>query len=336
MSLTQASAVVLAALEGVRLAVEEQQLFQDLPPAGFTLFRRNLSPRYSEIRELCQELQALGAENDRPLLLAIDQEGGRVARLRSPFPNFGPALELIQGQSDGEALLEIENIGFVMGACLRQLGVNVNFAPVLDLLTREDNVAIGDRCFGRTADTVTLRAGAFLKGLRASGIQGCLKHFPGQGDADVDTHEGGTIIKADLAQLESRELLPFKALMPDCPMIMVSHAIYPALDARLPASLSAAVMQDFLRGRLGYRGLVVTDDMNMKAIDQRPQPWTEAVVATVAAGADLVLVCRGAERYRWAVEGLHREAQRSPAFARRLTEAGDRVQEFRSHLARGR
>lgn len=333
MSLTQASAVILAALEGVRLAAEELRLFQDLPPAGFTLFRRNLSPRYSEIRELCLELQALSGDENLPMFLAIDQEGGRVARLRAPFPNFGPALDLVDGRSDEDALLEIENIGFVMGGCLQQLGINVDFAPVLDVLSREENVAIGDRCFGRDAEAVTRRAGAFLKGLQASGLSGCLKHFPGQGDAEADTHEAGTIIRADQSLLEKRELFPFLQLLPECPMVMISHAIYPAWDPHRPASLSPTIMQDFLRGKLGYRGLIVTDDMNMKAIDQSQKPWTEAVVASVAAGADLVLVCRELERYRWAAEGLHREAQRSPAFARRLTDAADRVREVRSRFA---
>jgi beta-N-acetylhexosaminidase len=231
MSLSQASAVILAALEGVRLAPEEHRLFQDMPPAGFTLFRRNLSPRFSEIRDLCQELQALDADSPLPQLLAIDQEGGRVARLRTPFPNFGPAMDLVAGRTDQEALTDIENMAFVMGASLWKLGINVDFAPVVDVLTREENLAIGDRCFARNAADATVRAGAFLRGLQSAGVLGCLKHFPGQGDANVDTHEGGTLIAADMDLLEARELVPFRALLPEVPMIMISHAVYPALDA---------------------------------------------------------------------------------------------------------
>ncbi|MFY7929329.1 MAG: beta-N-acetylhexosaminidase [Oligoflexus sp.] len=325
----QVGAVVLAALEGVDLSPEERTCFEQVPPAGFTLFRRNLSSSYHRILQLCRSIQALSST---PLIIAIDQEGGRVARLRSPFPDQGPALGLMQGSADAEALLAIENYAFVVGASLLRLGVNVDFAPVLDILTREDNLSIGDRCFGRDPETVVLRAGAFLRGLQGAGVWGCLKHFPGQGDAGFDTHESGARIDADRALLQSRELLPFARLMPECPMIMISHATYPALDAERPASLSPKIMQTLIREQLHYRGLIVSDDMNMKAIDQSREPWCAAIIAAVAAGVDLILVCRELDRYRWAVEALSREAQRSPAFYRRLEEALQRVHALRSRL----
>ncbi|RYZ59559.1 MAG: glycoside hydrolase family 3 protein [Proteobacteria bacterium] len=332
MTKIQASAVILTALEGVRLSADEKQCFEQYPPAGFTLFRRNISPYFSATRELCDELQTLRGTLDLPLLLAIDQEGGRVARLKAPFPDYGPAMNLASGKSDGAALIEIENIAFAMGATLRQLGINVDFAPVLDILTREENVAIGDRCFGRDRESVTLRGGAFLRGLHHGGIMGCIKHFPGQGDAGVDTHETGALITADRAILDEREIYPFQKLIPEAPMVMISHAVYPALDSERPASLSSRVMLDLLRGELGFRGLIVSDDMNMKAIDQSRKPWCEAIIASIAAGADMVLVCRELERYQWAVEAISEEAAKSPAFARRLADANDRVIEVRNRL----
>lgn len=328
----QASAVILAALEGVRLSTEEKQCFESLPPAGFTLFRRNISPHFSAVRTLSDELQTLRDPSEAPILIAIDQEGGRVARLKLPFPDFGPAMGLAGGRLDGPALIEIENIGFSMGATLRQLGINVDFAPVLDILTREENVAIGDRCFGRDPESVSARASAFALGLQHGGVLACLKHFPGQGDAGVDTHETGARIEADRETLDARELVPFQKLIPTVPMVMVSHALYPALDPDHPASLSRKVMMDLLREELGFRGLIVTDDMNMKAIDQSREPWSEAVVASIAAGADLVLVCRELERYRWAAEAIAKEAAKSPAFRARLDEAADRVRDVRSRL----
>ncbi|MBC7533784.1 MAG: beta-N-acetylhexosaminidase [Oligoflexus sp.] len=332
MRTNQGSAVILTALEGVRLSTEEKQCFELYPPAGFTLFRRNISPYFSATRELCDELQTLRGPVDLPLLLAIDQEGGRVARLKAPFPDFGPAMNLAGGRTDVSALIEIENIGFSMAATLIQLGINVDFAPVVDVLSREENVAIGDRCFGRDAESVSVRAGAFMRGLHHGGVLGCLKHFPGQGDAGVDTHENGAVITADRALLDEREIYPFQKLIPEAPMVMISHAVYPAIDPERPASLSSKVMVDLLRGELGFRGLIVSDDMNMKAIDQSREPWCEAIVASIAAGADLVLVCRELERYQWAVEAIQAEAAKSKAFANRLAEAVDRVVETRNKV----
>ncbi len=329
MNSRSAGAVILAALEGVSLTAEEKACFQQLPPAGFTLFRRNLAPSYADIQTLNTQLQTLKSPSSGPLLIAIDQEGGRVARLRAPFPNLGPALHLAGSARTPEALLEIQNYGFVVATMLRTLGITVNFAPVLDILTREENVAIGDRCFGREAAHVTERAGAFIEGLQSGGVWGCLKHFPGQGDAAADTHESGTRIEASLDLLWSRELQPFVSLMPKSPMVMISHAVYPALDPLRPASLSPLIMQGLLRQQMGYRGLIVSDDMNMKAIDQAREPWCEAIVTAIAAGSDLMLVCRELERYRWAVEAVSREAGRSPAFSARLEEARMRVENLR-------
>ncbi len=334
MSPDQASAVILAALEGLSLSAEEQKCFQQFPPAGFTLFRRNLSPSLIQVRRLCFNLQALNVIGAAPLLLAIDQEGGRVARLKQPFPDGGAALQLVEGRCDSDALMIIENHAFIVGSSLASLGINVNFAPVVDILSREDNVSIGDRCFGTSSESVARRAGAYLRGLQGSGVMGCLKHFPGQGDGAADTHEQGTVIDASLETLFARELIPFLAMMNESPMIMVSHAVYPALDAVKPASLSIKIMQGFLREQLKYKGLVVTDDMNMKAIAQDRQSWTDAILSSIAAGADLVLVCRELDRYRWAAEAIARESQKSFSFHKRMNEAQRKLTELRSRIRR--
>jgi beta-N-acetylhexosaminidase len=330
MQSSNAGAVILAALEGTALTAEEKSCFQEATPAGFTLFRRNLAPEFASVRSLNRELQSLHLT--LPMMIAIDQEGGRVARLRSPFPLIGPALEMAEGGRDEAALLTLKNHGFVQGASLLGLGVNANFAPVLDILTREENVAIGDRCFARDAEGVTLRAGAYLRGLNDSGVLSCVKHFPGQGDASLDTHESGTVISLSYEELWDRELVPFRALLSETPMLMISHVLYSALDPAHPASLSSAIMEGLVRGRLAYKGVIVTDDMNMKAIDQAREPWCEAVLSSIAAGADLVLVCRELERYCWAVEAIDRELRRSPAFEKRWQEARRRVSELRSRL----
>jgi beta-N-acetylhexosaminidase len=327
-----ASAIVLAAIEGPELAPAERAFFGTEQPAGVTLFRRNLPDAGDRPRELVRSLQALRAPGEPPFLVAIDQEGGRVARLAAPFPNDGPAAALVGGRADAAALGQIEAYALRVGRELAALGVNVNFAPVADVLSRPENVAIGDRAFGCDAHAVTARAGAFLRGLHAAGLAACLKHFPGQGDAPADTHECDASIDAPRALLESRELVPFRALAGAAELVMLSHCVYPALD-RCQASRSRAVIQGLLRGELGFRGVVASDDMNMRAVPQDERDWAAALVEAVAAGVDLLLVCRELERARLAVAALRAEARRSPAFAARAEEAAGRVRALRSALA---
>ena len=258
-----ASAVLVAAVEGMVLTSEEERFFREEAPAGVTLFKRNIpQDDYKKLSKLTADLQGTKPTGQPPLVIAIDQEGGRVARIGSPFPNLGPALQLAGGGIDSSSLETIKNYGAAVGAELKHLGVNVDFAPVVDIFTEPSNVAIGDRCFGVTAEQVSLRAGAFMEGLQTDKVFGCLKHFPGQGDARVDTHEGTAIIEASLQTLLTRELEPFRRLLPKSKMVMISHSIFPALCDR-EASRSQIVIMDWLRTRLGFQGVVVSDDMNM-------------------------------------------------------------------------
>lgn len=329
-----AGAVLICAVEGSALSKEERAFYAAVPTSGLTVFTRNFPPAdYRGVNALLAELQNLRPAGAPPLIVAIDQEGGRVNRLRpwSDFPNKGPALHLADGSCDDAALQSIYDYAATVGRALRAVGINTNFAPVCDIDTEPTNTAIGDRCFGKDALSAAKRAGAFLGGLQSSGVLACLKHFPGQGDAKVDTHAGKGVIPLARAVLDARELLPFRALMPQAPMVMISHCIYPALDDR-EASLSARVMVDLLRGELGFGGVVVSDDMIMGAINQDEGAWGEALVAAVAGGADMLLVCRHIERITLAYDTLKRAAAKSAAFARRLDEAAGRVVALRRRL----
>lgn len=330
---TAAGTVILGAVEGTALSEAEAQFVTRVALSGVTLFSRNVpKDDFRKVDGLTRALQACRGAGTPPLLVAIDQEGGRVARIRNPeFPERGPAMQLEGGRRDHTALAGIESYGRELGDALFGLGINVDFAPCTDILTEPTNDAIGDRCFGTDAEAVTLRSGAFLAGLSAAGVLGCLKHFPGQGDAKVDTHLGGAAVNLPMATLEERELVPYKALLPKAPMVMISHCIYPAI-AGCEASRSPKVMKDLLRGKLGYGGVVVSDDMNMGAIPQDETTWQEAIVDAIAAGADLVLVCRHLERCVLAHEAIQRAAAKSPAFSVRLAEAADRVLRLRTRL----
>jgi beta-N-acetylhexosaminidase len=326
-----AGTVLVCAVEGTALSAEEQEFFRRVPTSGVTLFGRNIPASYQDVRGLAQALSALRPPGAPPLVIAIDQEGGRVARFKTPALNPGPAMKLAGGRDDAEALAAIQQVALTIGRELLALGFNVDFAPVLDVLTEPTNTAIGDRAFGTTVTAVSRRGGAFLKGLQESGVLGCLKHFPGQGDAKVDTHEGAAIIDAPLSMLKARELAPFAEHLAQAPMVMISHCIYPAL-APEEASRSPRIMEDLLRRELGFKGVIVSDDMTMGAMPGDLAPWKDAIVAAVAGGSDMILVCRHVHKCWAAYEALAAEAARSQTFARRLDEAAARVMSLRRRL----
>lgn len=327
-----ASSVLVAAVEGMTLTPEEERFFREESPAGVTLFKRNIpQDDYSRLRELTAVLQSTRSSGEAPLVIAIDQEGGRVSRIGPPFPNLGPALKIMSGGVDPSSLKALNDYGLTVGQQLNSIGVNVNFAPVLDILTEPANVAIGDRCFGTEPEQVWRRAGAFLEGLQAASVRGCLKHFPGQGHARVDTHEGTAIVDVGLQTLLTRELEPFRRLIPQSQMVMISHSIFPALCDH-EASRSTVIINDWLRTRLGFRGVVVSDDMNMGALPQDAEQWTTALVDVLLAGCDMLLVCRHLDRCKLALEALRRESARSRVFKLRLEEAAQRVTTLRREL----
>ena len=324
-----AASVIAGSLEGKELTSDEQKFLESMPHAGLTIFGRNIDQDHHEaLSLLCHKIQ-----NGSPLrrLIMIDQEGGRVARLKANFPNPGASLNLEQGSDSMESLSRIRSYGQSVGSSLRELGINVNFAPVVDILTEPTNTAIGDRVWGVDAVPALNRSRAWLEGLQSTGILGCIKHFPGQGHAKLDTHLSEAVIDLPAQVLESRELVPFRGLMGISPMVMISHCIYPAYDTR-PASLSKVIMGDLLRRQMGFEGVIVSDDMTMGAIPADEKSWGEAIVTAIAHGADLILVCQKLELWRLAIHFVGEEAKKSPAFTDVLTAAANRVQKMRQRL----
>jgi len=325
-----AGAVLVFAADGPQLTADERLFFQEAKPAGVTLFKRNILDPYSDATRLTSEIQDLIGK-DLTAIIAIDQEGGRVSRIGGGFPNLGPALGLARGEFDAEAISEIRTYASNVGAALLSVGVNVNFAPVVDILTEPSNTAIGDRVFGTDVEPVCQRAGAFLDGMADVGVAGCLKHFPGQGDAKVDTHFGRALVDLPTKLLYDRELVPYRALAGRAPMIMISHCVYPGFDS-VEASRSPRIIGGLLRGEMEYRGVIVSDDMTMGALPQDEKAWQEAIVESLAAGVDMVLVCKGLDRCRLAYEAVRRAEQRSKVLRTRIAEAADAVSELRRQL----
>lgn len=328
----QAASIIVGGIEGTELSSQERDLLRSLPWAGVTLFKRNVSADNGATQSLIKAIKSHLNSSAIPAVIAVDQEGGRVTRMRAAgFPDKGPPLRLAGGGVDSTAIADIEQYGHAVGAALVDLGFNINFAPVLDIDTEPTNSAIGDRCFGKTAESVTVRASAYLHGLEQSGIRGCLKHFPGQGDAKVDTHVGQTDIQLSLVHLHERELKPFAALIPHAAMVMISHPIYSAISPK-PASQSTEIIEQLLRRDMGFSGVVVSDDLNMGAVGGTDQEFAKSVVASLAAGCDMLLVCRHATRMMLAVDVLVSAAESSPAIAARLQAASDRLDRLRSQL----
>lgn len=324
------SAVVLAAFEATALAASEKQFFKRFPVAGVTLFRRNISPDQNLFGQTLRQLKH--SHYGLPLIVAIDQEGGRVTRMPKGFPDLGAPLKI--GKDDPlshDVLRQIKSYGFDVGSQLLKSGINVNFAPVLDINTNPANVAIGDRAWGHNVDAVVQRAGSYLSGLRGAGVFGCLKHFPGQGDASADTHLTGTAIHSSRAQLFARELMPFVQLLPKSEMIMISHCVYSDLDS-LPASLSYKIQTELLKNQFSYNGLILSDDMNMKAIEQDTVKWVDQLEQAILAGSDLLVICRDTDRIAYAIEDLTRRASSSKVLASRIFESADRVNKVRRRL----
>ncbi|MEI8027139.1 MAG: glycoside hydrolase family 3 N-terminal domain-containing protein [Pseudomonadota bacterium] len=325
-----AAAVIAGSLEGKELTRDEIKFMESMPHAGLTIFGRNIDQDHHEaLSSLCQKIQN-GSSLRR--LIMIDQEGGRVARLKANFPNPGASLDLEEGSDSSESLTRIRSYGQTVGYALRELGINVNFAPVADILTEPTNTAIGNRVWGVEALPALNRSRAWLEGLQSTGILGCIKHFPGQGDAKLDTHLSEAVIDLPASVLESRELVPFRGLMGISPMVMISHCIYPAYDTK-PASLSKVIMSDLLRRQMGFEGVIVSDDMTMGAIPADEKSWGEAIVTAIAHGADLILVCQKLELWRVAIQFVSEEAKKSKAFAEILTSAAHRVSKMRERLA---
>jgi beta-N-acetylhexosaminidase len=296
--------------------------------SGVVLYARNIeSP--AQVRALCDEIRsAAGRVNPLPLI-AVDQEGGRVARFSDPpFTWFPPARACSLFCCRNESVAEA--VGAATAAELRAVGIDVNFAPVLDVDSNPRNPVIGDRAFSEDPRAAAALGIAFAKGSLSRGILPVGKHFPGHGDTSADSHKELPVVRAGRRTLLRRELLPFRrAARAGIPALMTAHVMYPALDRALPATLSRKILHDLLREQLRFRGAVFSDALEMKAIADR-YGLGEAAVLAAAAGCDVVLVCRGESVQAEAIDRLAREVTDRPAFRRAMTAAAIRSGRLRA------
>ncbi len=278
---------IILALSGAQLTPDERAFFADAEPAGFILFGRNcIDP--AQLRALTHDLRALTGRTDLPIL--VDQEGGRIARLRPPgWPEqpAAPVLDRLYARAPISAMEAARLHGAALAAMLRESGINVNCAPLLDIAGPHSHPIIAERALGREPMQVASLGRAWLDGMREGGIAGVVKHMPGQGRAAVDSHVGLPVVAASEAELDA-DTAPFRALAAAAPIAMTAHVIYQAWDADLPATLSPRVIREVIRGRIGFDGLLISDDIVMAALSG---PAPERALAALRAGCDLILHC---------------------------------------------
>ncbi len=316
-------ALLMIGFEGEMPSEKTQAFIRRHRIGGVILFSRNVSSP-AQCARLTEALQKCAPG----LLIAVDQEGGRVLRLGLPFTPFPSARRL--GAYDSPEMSY--QCAAAMAAELTAVGINMNFAPVLDVDTHPDNPVIGDRAFGTTPSPVSRHAVAVMKGLQDQGVIACGKHFPGHGDTTADSHKTLPVVDHSPARLHAVELAPFtSAIRAGVASIMTAHVLYPQLDNQWPASLSFPIVTGLLRKTLGFDGVVITDDLEMKGITER-MTVSDAAVLALQAGSDMALICHSEDEQRAALEALIHAAEGGTLSATRLEESRARVRCLKEHF----
>lgn len=310
--------LLVAGFEGTSPPRELVRMIKSYGIGGVILFRDNVEDPF-QLAKLNNQLQRLSPL--APLLIMIDQEGGRVSRLPSPFTQFPAAAQLGACNSYDLAY----RFGRAMARELRAVGINMNLAPVLDVYTNPANTVIGDRAFGNHPTRVSKLGLAMMVGLQDQGVIACGKHFPGHGDTVADSHRELPTVSHPLSRLTAVELKPFvHAIQNRLQAVMTAHVTYTALDLRFPATLSEKIITDLLRNALEFRGVVITDDLLMKAVADH-YPVADAAVQAVRAGADLLLICRNPDLQETALEALYQAVRQGTLHEKRIDLSLERV-----------
>ncbi|MCB2013059.1 MAG: beta-N-acetylhexosaminidase [Geminicoccaceae bacterium] len=278
---------VVVGIEGERLSENERRLFCEFPPAGFILFQRNCVSR-PQLRALVAELKELFEDRWVPVL--IDHEGGRVQRMRPPVWRNHPPAGRIGALDAGQRETAVRLWASLLAADLADVGIDVDCAPVLDIRRPETTGAIGDRALSDDPQTVASLGRAFIATMLDHGVAPVIKHLPGHGRARVDSHELLPRLAVPADELATFDFLPFVQCADRAPFAMTAHIVFEALDADRPATESAAVIREIIRERIGFRGILFSDDLGMKALSG---PVDERAMRALAAGVDLPLHCSG-------------------------------------------
>jgi beta-N-acetylhexosaminidase len=307
--------------DGIAMSPKLSSLLKRLQPAGVILFARNIL----NAQQTYQLLKDCQSEVRRRIFTCVDLEGGRVDRFRNVT---GPAPSAADVFSTGDRKLYCKH-GAIIGKICSALGFNVDFAPVLDLAFEASRKVMSSRAFSTDPKQVIGYAREFLAGLASAKVVGAGKHFPGLGEGNLDSHHDLPVIHKSFEKLWAEDLVPYREMRREFDMVLVNHANYPGVTREgLPASLSKKWISDVLRRKIGYRGLIVSDDLEMGGV-LKAAPIGEAAVEFIRAGGDLCLVCHEQENVEQAFEAVVREGERDARFRKRIAESARRVAAFK-------
>ena len=303
-----------------------RSLAREFSLGGVILFARNIEAP-EQVAELSLDLRGLAA--DLPLWVSVDQEGGRVARLKAPFTEWPPMAAL--GRSGDVELAR--RFAIALATELRAVGITLDYAPVLDIHTNPDNPVIGDRALAEDAETAGRLGAAIVRGLQENGVAACGKHFPGHGDTSVDSHLDLPLVEHPPDRIRRVECVPFRqAIRADVAFIMTAHVLVPSFDEEKPATLSPKIVRALLREELGFQGVILSDDLEMKAI-AKTYAVADAAVEAIAAGCDGLLVCSGSvEAQAAALEALVHAVEQQKIAYKRLEDAQTRLRKAKERF----
>jgi beta-N-acetylhexosaminidase len=328
MDLRDIGRLFMLGFRGTEFSPELQSFLEELNPSGVVLFSRNIeSPM--QVARLNHDLQVFGRASDG-LFIGVDQEGGRVRRLKEGFTEFPPALEL---SSHPDPDSSVRHFADRTAEELRLAGFNLDFAPVMDVIGSPENLTssvIGDRSFGFDPDKVARLGTVVIRQFRSKGIIPCCKHFPGHGGTLVDSHVDLPTDTREFESIERLDLVPFRsAAKMQVEMMMTAHVLYPSMDQLLPATLSDVILNGLLREKLSYDGVVITDDLDMGAVADR-YSIEDACLMSFTAGADLLLICNNPEKAFRARQRIFDALHSEEIPESRLIESITRIEKLKS------
>lgn len=305
-----------------QLTAQMREFYHEYPVCGFCLFAKNITDP-EQLSTFTSDLHSL---TPKPLL-CVDEEGGRVARIANNDAFGLERFESMTALASGGSTQTVYDAAHYIGTYVREYGFDVDFAPVSDVSTNPDNIVIGPRAFSDNPQTAAKMVVAYLNGLRDAGITGCLKHFPGHGDTKNDTHIGYAASQKTWEEMRNCEMIPFEAgIAAGAEMIMTAHIAAPNVtNSDIPSTMSSVILQEKLRGELGYKGLIITDGMEMAAISLKYTP-AEAAIETIKAGVDIVLLPKD---FIQAVEGVISAVENGVLEENRIDESVYRILSFK-------